>query len=441
MSRPLIILLAGILTAGPVWSARAQTPPEQVEAYIKVVKAGQEERLGNVAAAMALYQEAVELYTETTRQHPDWQPEIMRYRIAQSRNQLERLAALIPPPPEDLIDAPAPDVVTDDDATVQEPAVAGPSPEDAAAAEARDALLREEIAILESTIEEMETERALLMEQVRTFEKTASQQNEDQQRALGELHAALATATENVATHEATIRKHEEQLAAATATNATLAVELDALKAGLAELNAALSGTAERLQTSEAQAEVLERDLRSAREALANPPALPPAGPSPEEVESLQALLRERDAEIERINGELTRRGNEFDDAVRMNKDYEGQRRQIEDERNRLVVEIQDLKKQAEAQSVASAREKELRDELRALKAENRDLNREIAGLNKALERRSSQPDDTGKLRETNLAMAEELRVYRAQLTASERRIRELEQLLSATRQGSADSR
>lgn len=458
-----ILLCATGLIAGLAEPGMAQTPPEQIEAYILVVKAGQEEKAGNLKEAITLYQQAADRYAEVIRQYPDWQPEIMRYRIVQSRNQAERLSGLLPaaePVQEEPVqDAPVEPVIAESMPAVDEAA--------REAEAARDALRREEIAILEGTIEEAEAERAALQQELEGV-KAQLAEREEQMAALREeagalreeagrtaeakaIHEALRAEVETLqarlqaaesasaASREELERTREEQqtltspVAALTSQLADANAQLEVLQGEAAASAAASTALREEHQALVDRAKELEEALAAAQQSAATAiqaPAIPVA-----DLEALQAQLAERETALGDMTAQLAKRNDEFESAVKMNQEYERNRRLLEDERNRLVVEVQALKKQLEHGRTQDNQEKELRDELRALKAENRDLTREIAGLNKTLERRQG-PEDAGRLRELNLAMAEELRVYRSQLATCERNIRELEQQLLILRQG-----
>jgi len=72
-------------------STKAQTPPEQVEAYVLVIKAEQAERDGDLQGAQTLFTEALTLYRQVARDYPKWRPDLVQYRVAHCLNQAERL--------------------------------------------------------------------------------------------------------------------------------------------------------------------------------------------------------------------------------------------------------------------------------------------------------------------------------------------------------------
>jgi FtsZ-binding cell division protein ZapB len=64
---------------------------EQVAAYIAVVKADLARDNGAIAEARKRYQEALDLYTAIAKTDPKWHPDIVQFRIAYCRSQLEAL--------------------------------------------------------------------------------------------------------------------------------------------------------------------------------------------------------------------------------------------------------------------------------------------------------------------------------------------------------------
>jgi hypothetical protein len=64
---------------------------DQVAAYVAVVKADLARDGGAIAEARKRYQEALDLYTAIAKNDPKWHPDIVQFRIAYCRSQLEAL--------------------------------------------------------------------------------------------------------------------------------------------------------------------------------------------------------------------------------------------------------------------------------------------------------------------------------------------------------------
>lgn len=104
----LALMVAWLAAAG---AAVAQAPPEQSDAYIALVRAEAAEREGDLDTAIREMAKAFNLYKKVAESHPDWNREVIAYRIAHCRNELERLRL---PPPVELDTAPPPPSVRED---------------------------------------------------------------------------------------------------------------------------------------------------------------------------------------------------------------------------------------------------------------------------------------------------------------------------------------
>jgi dynactin complex subunit len=68
-----------------------QTPPEHIEAYVESIKAEQAEKQGDLKAALLLYENSLHQYQHVSSRYPQWRPDIVKYRITWTANQVERL--------------------------------------------------------------------------------------------------------------------------------------------------------------------------------------------------------------------------------------------------------------------------------------------------------------------------------------------------------------
>ena len=75
------------------WTARAEKDltQDQVAAYVAVVKADLARDAGAIADARRLYREAQELYEAIAKKDARWHPEIIQFRLAYCKSQLEAL--------------------------------------------------------------------------------------------------------------------------------------------------------------------------------------------------------------------------------------------------------------------------------------------------------------------------------------------------------------
>jgi len=135
-------------------STQAQVPPEQVEAYVLVIKAEQAEKDGDVKTAQELYTSALKTYRQVGRENPKWRPDLVQYRIAHCLNQIERLGR-------ELEKVAAPEELPADKTEKAEL--------DTIAAERVEMMAKSEA--LEIRINELETARTNDQEKIRSLEK------------------------------------------------------------------------------------------------------------------------------------------------------------------------------------------------------------------------------------------------------------------------------
>lgn len=91
MKRTLTILITLLATLLPAAYAQKDLTADQAEAYKAVIKAEIARDSGAVADARQLYQQALDLYTSIAKDNPAWHPEIVQFRIADCRSQIETL--------------------------------------------------------------------------------------------------------------------------------------------------------------------------------------------------------------------------------------------------------------------------------------------------------------------------------------------------------------
>jgi len=175
-----VVVVSAMTAAG----SRAGMPEEIIDANVLVIKAEQAERQGNLAEAAALYRRSVKRFGDVAKAHPDWKPELVRYRIAQSENQATRLDAVIKAVDRQIdglesAATPIPAAGTD----------AGITPADAkpVAPDTRD----EEIALLEDGLQKREQENLDLRHQLEDAAEAAQSMTE-QITALAGTTAALS---------------------------------------------------------------------------------------------------------------------------------------------------------------------------------------------------------------------------------------------------------
>lgn len=322
-----------------------QTPTEHIEAYVLVVQAQQEEQKGRLDEALGLYRKGHEQYLKVARIYPQWQPEVVRYRISDCQNQMERIQRLLGQSGAPL-NAPAPEA----DAPEINP---GPAVDIAA--------LQEEIEILELAVDEQEVERSELLEQMTALKGEL----ETSRREADSLRLRLEGAA------DAARRQAEEILA-----------DRSGKEAQLRSLKESLGAAQQRVQQ-------LERELAGARAAetqevgglRADLAALR------QKMESDQALVADVQRREQEIQQKAQADGTRLKQLAKAIEDAEMQRRASGDERARLQAEVKTLRESMDLQRADVRRAREWEARAAALEAEKDELQREIAGLNWALER------------------------------------------------------
>ncbi len=475
-------LLALVLAFAP-WataSAADEAPPEHIAAYISLIKAERAEQGGNLAEALKIYREGMEQYREVARLYPDWKTEMVRYRLAHTQNQIgrveEELAKL-----EAARVAPEPTAPTTKAAVeaINESAVVESSVETSS----RELeLAREEISILEEAVAELEAERTGLMEKIKVLEAAqAAVPDMEQERAR--LNEALRLANESALAAQESGTRDAEALAALRTDLTALTGERDRVQHELVEVKKSLEKSeavlrkmkkAETDWAKEREERTREISALQARvetltgELAARDAAVNDAGRAQQDLRETQELLRVAQeqlsdtqeqlaaatnaaqeatsrsevsqqvvvetrqqalalqAALDEARASLVARTEEFDSAVKRNQELDRARRDLDEERNRLLDETRKQRATLEKNEAGQVKTRDLQRALAELKDENKELRREIDGLNKTIERKIKQEDESS-LQQQNLALMEELRVYRAQLAITEKRLRDLE--------------
>jgi len=471
-------LTAALLIALPTTTVFAgETPAALIDANVLVIKAEQAEKQGNISEAVAFYEQSVTRFIDVTRSHPQWKPELVRYRIAQSENQAARLRTILQAMDQASVEK-VPEVPTH--AASESPVAAS------VIADTRD----EEIAILEEGLQKLERENLALKHQLeeatnavvgargeisliaganaalsnRVDELSVElnrQQNllaaaESAQSELDELRSkldaaasqrnALETADREKASEVELLKSRIEALQQELSTKAHHDGKIEKLQDTASELESRI----EAAQRLNGELELTTRNQASEIEALK-------AGVAGhvETISQRDETIRQREAELESLKAsvkqqeseaaalavtaadaviqtgqlaslsnelasartEIARLTLEFESAVKMNQEFDRARRELETERNRLVAQLKDAENGADQDQQP--------DEAAKLTRENDQLKREIDGLNHTIERmQKKNPAD--KLRAQNSALIEENRVMRANLAKLEKESRDL---------------
>jgi len=271
------------LLAGP---ARAQDDltPDQVSAYVALVKADQARERGARSEALQGYRDAQARYTAIARKDPRWHPELVQYRLSYCRAEiaaLERGEEEAPPAP----------AIEPEASPSPEPADAPPPAEDTAREEQQ-----RRIAELEQGQRDAEQARAALKEENEGLRKAQRDSAAELKRVQEELARERAAREEIAQAHERTQASHErlaeeglkseklirdlrEQmdglladarkegglLRKADSAREALVAQCAALSNQLAAAVLAQGESAAALQVAEAKREELEGKLRQAR--------------------------------------------------------------------------------------------------------------------------------------------------------------------------------
>src|SRR5438046_1840869 len=73
----------------------AEAQDEFVNAFLSSRKGEEQEKAGDLKAALAAYRTAASLLTKIKQESPDWQPEMRDFRLAQTLKAIERVQARI----------------------------------------------------------------------------------------------------------------------------------------------------------------------------------------------------------------------------------------------------------------------------------------------------------------------------------------------------------
>ncbi|HMP97271.1 MAG TPA: hypothetical protein PKA51_10145 [Kiritimatiellia bacterium] len=397
------------------YTATAQTPPEHMEAYVLLIKAEQEEQAGREVEALGLYRQAAERYQEVARQYPHWQPDVVRYRLAHTQNQITRLERKTPADPAAPSEGPSTPAAT--------PPPALPDP----LLEEKLEQFREEKSLLELAIEELENERAVLLEKNAGWEKEKA----TWERKLAAAEKRQAAADTSKKQMEAELEARQQQVQA-------LEADKEQLAARGAEVDALLERAAQELRSHQEQRQVdMERNQRE-REAWESERAV-----WEQDRQALAAAMRdlestrELQATHERLTGAweslkeqaaaLSNHIARLEVAARdAQQAAQAERKEWTAEQKRLNAEIHALKQTVDSQQGELVRVRDLRATIRALEKDKKDLGREIEALNRAITT-ARQNDEAVRLRAQNAVLLEELRVFRAHVAGLEQRIRESE--------------
>ncbi|MCB1070025.1 MAG: hypothetical protein KDL31_06685 [Kiritimatiellae bacterium] len=176
----------------------AQTPPEQMDAYIALVRAEASMRDGDTRQAVKEMEAALDLYQKIADGYPGWNPEVIAYRITYCRNALARLQHSDPvpleamEPREEPVSSPPPSAVEDGEGSVPDP---------------RLTELEQVIQSLTEEREQMQAEvdglRKQVEEQARTQEKQADKAVKSLERELSDARKSTMRLQQTVSDLEA----------------------------------------------------------------------------------------------------------------------------------------------------------------------------------------------------------------------------------------------
>lgn len=368
--------------------AYAQTPPEQVEAYVLVIKAEQAERDGDLQGAQTLYNEALTLYRQVGRDYPKWRPDLVQYRIAHCMNQAERLKG-------ELKKANEP----------EDPSAVAVSNKEVAdnVSEGHAALLAKNEA-LSARIQELETARTNDQEKIRNLEKVAedtsvSASNDAELTKFREANEALeeenrqleksirdlkAESERRTSGHALEKQQYEESLDKVEQVVATLRTENENLEIKISELEEMIIPEEQRLA---AQVEIEKIT---------------------DENNALKQASVGQELAIKQLRDQL--------EEVERNKS--GTRKELEAERERLIQEVAALKETVDLNMSEVLKARELRSTIKALEKQiipDKQRQAEKAEREKLIEENKSQ-------RKTISELTDQIKYIREQLADSERK-------------------
>lgn len=103
------LVAAVVVCACAAGAANNNTSQAASQAYVALVQADQARDREEWTPAVAGYRDALEQYQQLAKEHPDWEPDIVQYRITYCGNQIEALARKVDPSArKQLAAAPAP---------------------------------------------------------------------------------------------------------------------------------------------------------------------------------------------------------------------------------------------------------------------------------------------------------------------------------------------
>lgn len=112
MLRMMVSMVLFCSTLLPTQAAKKNdeiSPSEPAEAYFALVRGDTARENGNLAVALAAYQDALARYERIARVHPDWESDIVQYRIVYCRQQIEEVQKQMPAGGAPKSDAAAPE--------------------------------------------------------------------------------------------------------------------------------------------------------------------------------------------------------------------------------------------------------------------------------------------------------------------------------------------
>lgn len=319
MNRLLVAAIAFALCLPRALPTENRPPQESVAAYVALVQADLARDQGKFSEAKTRYMEALALYQELARAHPSWYPDIVQYRIAYCRSQVEALR-----------NRPDAQPHVEESASALEAAL-----NRASALETENTNLQARIATLEADLADARAAREAAEQNTRKHEAALREANDTiiaQSEKISRLERESLAQRDRLVEVEALLGKLREALAAAeldrnrffeekTTVSKALESERETAARALADCNAAREA-AERAR-SEAARTVDE--LRGALEAERR----------------LREALQGRAAELERLRGEEARAFAEERDLLNQQiRDWESRAAQLEAQNAQTAAQL-----------------------------------------------------------------------------------------------------
>jgi chromosome segregation ATPase len=410
-----LTLLAGVPAApaqvpAPAARASSDQPAEQIDAYVALVQADQARNRGQWKTAIQQYREAMKQYGLLVEKHPNWNPEIVQYRLTYCGNEVQAILQKTGKTEAELL---AGQAITPED-------------ENASYKDRFEAVRRD----YEKTREEL----AQLRKDIALKEAVAKAQTDDARRTEADnnrLRLALAAAqgqTDRNATEleqrRAEVTQHKALLEEARNAIERLQREKNIgdqarfeAEKQLAEQNRTLAETRRSASDFETRADGLEKQLGTTRNDVAV---------REQQIRSLTNELARISAEGERLQRELKATGKV--DAERYKKMADEARAAGEQLASRLALAQKEISNRIEAQATLIGEQKRLTNTVQALKKDLADTQRERDQLKAATERFATLADD--HKRATN-----DLLALKAQVAADERTIAALRKDVAAAKE------